>query len=105
MNWKSKVSALPIPAGEYKREDFNQIIRKLNQILECIYNQGDLVGCSLTFVIGRDGEVTLALSGYGIPIGGVYGDENGFLKYVLATDVFAPSFTVRTSLREVTVTT
>lgn len=104
MNWKSKVAALPIPPGEYKREDFNQISRKLNEILQCIYNQGDIVGCSLLFVTAN-GRITLAETGYGLANGGVYVDKDGYLKMVRETDVFAPSFMARVKLGTVTVTT
>lgn len=102
MNYRVKISALPIPAGEYRREDFNQIIRKLNELIESVYNQGDLIGCSLTFIIDRSGEPVVNSSGYGLPVGGVYVDASGFLKMVQPGEAFAPSFTVRTKMGVVT---
>jgi len=97
VNLRNRVSALPIPPGDYKREDFNQIIRKLNQLMDNVFNPGDLVATSLTFI-------DVAESGYGLAVGAVYVDANGFLKIVREQDVFAPSFTVRTKLHAVTVT-
>lgn len=96
MNLKVKVAALPIPPGEYKREDFNQIIRKLNQLIDNVFNPGDLVATSLEFI-------DVAESGYGLRNGGVYVDASGSLKMVRPADVFAPSFRVRVKMNNVTV--
>jgi hypothetical protein len=97
VNLKVRVSALPIPPGDYKREDFNQIIRKLNQLMDNVFNPGDLVATKLIFI-------GIAQSGYGLEVGEVFVDANGFLKLVRSQDIFAPSFAVRTKLHAVTVT-
>lgn len=97
MNLKVRVTALPLPPGDYTREDFNQIIRKLNQLMDNVFNPGDLVASSLTFI-------DIAESGYGLEVGEVFVDANGFVKIVRSEDIFAPSFTVRTKLHAVTVT-
>lgn len=96
MNLKVKIAALPIPPGDYKREDFNQIIRKLNQLIDNVFNPGDLVASSLQFI-------DVAETGYGLPVDGVYVDANGFLKVARLEDVFAPSFRARVKLNNVTV--
>jgi len=96
VNLKVKIAALPIPPGDYKREDFNQIIRKLNQLIHNVFNPGDLVASSLQFI-------DVAETGYGLPVDGVYVDANGFLKVARLEDVFAPSFRARVKLNNVTV--
>lgn len=104
MNLKVKIAALPIPPGDYKKEDFNQMVRKLNQLIDNVFNPGDLVATTLQFVTIA-GEISLPASGYGLPVGGVYYDENGFLKIVRNGEAFAPSFMARVKMRPVTVTT
>lgn len=96
MNLRVKIAALPIPPGEYKREDFNQIIRKLNQLIDNVFNPGDIV-CSSVQIIDP------AENGYGLPINGVYVDASGFLKVARLDEVFAPSFRVRVKMNNVTV--
>lgn len=102
MNYRVKISALPIPSDKYRDEDFRQMARKLNELIESVYNQGDLIGCSLTFIIDRDGVPVISSSGYGLPVGGVYVDASGFLKMVQPGEAFAPSFAVRTKMGVVT---
>ena len=45
----------------------------------------------------------IALSGYGLPIGGVYENSAGLLQIVGSGDVFAPSFLNFTKLNPPTV--
>lgn len=104
MNLKSKVRQADILQRDYSREDLNKAFRILNDLIENVFNPGDLVASSLQFV-PINGVTTLAPSGYGLPIGGVYYDDNGFLKIVRPSDIFAPSFTTRVKLGTVTVTT
>jgi len=96
MNLKVKVAALPIPPGEYKREDFNQIIRKLNQLIDNVFNPGDIVCSSVQIIDAPE-------NGYGLPVNGVYVDASGILRVARLEDVFAPSFRVRVKLNNVTV--
>ncbi len=98
MNMRTRVSALPIPSGDYKRDVFDQIIRKLNQLLDNVYNPGDLVATRLILL-------SYAVSGYGQVVGTVYADASGFLRIVQPEDVFAPSFLIRVKLRAVSVAT
>jgi len=98
VNLRRPLPPLKIPPRDYKIEDFQQVVRFVNELLNNINNPGDIVGCSLQFI-------NLAENGYGLPVGGVYVDANGFLKMVRETDVFAPSFAARARLGTVTVTT
>lgn len=98
MNLRVRVQALPIPSQKYEDADIKQIARKLNAFMDNVYNPGDLVATTLTFI-------DVAESGYGLPVGGVYADGDGFLKVVREQDNFAPSFTATFKLREVTVST
>lgn len=98
MNRKRKISPLKIPSGEYTREVLNQFVRSHNELVDNVSNPGDEVATSLQFI-------DCAESGYGLPIGGVYVDANGFLKLVRASDTFAPSFSIRVRLGTATTTT
>lgn len=95
MNLKRPLSPLKIPTGDPKREDILRIVQAYNELLDNIFNPGDLVASSLQFI-------DIAESGYGLNVGGVYVDANGFLKMVRESDTFAPSFSIRVRLGTVT---
>lgn len=95
MNLRRPITPLKIPSGDYKREDILRIVQAYNELLSNIFNPGDLVATSLQFI-------DIAESGYGLPVGGVYVDADGFLKIVRASDTFAPSFSIRVHLGTVT---
>lgn len=95
MNMRQKIQALPIPPGDYRREDFNQIARKLNQLIDNVFNPGDLVATRVILINPPE-------SGYGQPIGTLYVDApSGDIKIVQENVAYAPSFLVRTKLRNV----
>lgn len=96
MNLRVKIAAFPIPSRDYTPEELKSLARKLNSLIDSVYNPGDLVATSLEFI-------DIAESGYGLRVGGVYADGNGFLKVVRETDIFAPSFMMRYTLHDVTV--
>ncbi len=105
MNLRQRVAALPIPSRDYTAEEIKQLARKLNSLIENIYNPGDLVATSLQFSV--DGiNILLPPSGYGLGVGTLYYEPlTGNVKVVIPEDVFAPSFSMRFKLRDVTVTT
>lgn len=96
MNLRRPLPPLKIPPRDYRIEDFQQVVRFVNELLNNINNPGDIVGSSLQFI-------NLAENGYNLPTGGVYVDANGFLKMVRENEVFAPSFDARAKLGTVTV--
>lgn len=95
MNLKRPVVPLKIPSFEPTRENIMRIVQSHNEFVNNVFNPGDLVCSSLQFIV-------IAGSGFGLPTGGVYGDADGFLRFVRASDVFAPSFLVRVHLGTVT---
>lgn len=106
MNLKSKINPVDIQQRDYTRDDLNKALQIVNELIKNVFTPGELVASSLQFVLlPRNDVLSLASSGYGLPYGGVYHDENGFLKIVRSKDVFAPSFTARVAMGTVTVTT
>lgn len=97
MNLKRPLPPLKIPPRDYRTEDFQQVVRFVNELLSNINNPGDVVAASLQFI-------NIVENGYGLPVGGVYVDANGFLKMVRENEAFAPSFDARAVLGVVTVT-
>lgn len=96
MNLKRPLPPLKIPPRDYSTEDFQQVVRFVNELLSNINNPGDIVASSLQFI-------NIAENGYGLPVGGVYVDANNFLKMVRENEAFAPSFDARVVLGVVTV--
>jgi len=105
VNLRVKIAAFPIPSRDYTPEEIKQLARKLNSLIDSLYNPGDLVATSLQFSV--DGvNILLPASGYGLGVGTLYYEPiTGNVKIVLPDDVFAPSFSMRFKLRDVTVTT
>lgn len=96
MNLRRPVPPLKIPPGKLNIEDFlRRLVASHEELRENIFNPGDLVASSLQFIV-------IAESGSGLQVGSVYVDADGFLKLVRASDIFAPSFSVRVHLGTVT---
>lgn len=91
MNLRRPIQPLKIPPREYKKEDFNDLVRSFNELVQNVFNPGAIVCSSL--------QVNpITYTGYGLPVGGVYADANGFLKVVLEGEAIAPSFVIRVRL-------
>ncbi len=106
MNLRVKIAAFPIPSEEYSDRDLKQLARKLNALIDNVFNPGDLMATSLQFYDERNNELLLNPTGYGLGVGTMYYDPTtGNTKVVLESDIFAPSFRMQFKLREVTVTT
>ena len=84
-NLRTPIAPLKLPNGPITQEYANQLVRTVNQLVSALNNPGDFLCASLIID-------PVALNGYGLPVGGVYDDGNGFLKIVSSDDVFAPSF-------------
>ncbi len=95
MNLKRPISPLKLPSFDPTRENVMRIVQGYNELVNNVFNPGDLVCSSLQFIV-------IAGSGYGLQVGGVYGDADGYLRFVRESDVFAPSFKVRVHLGTVT---
>ncbi|MCK8211871.1 hypothetical protein LW979_17680, partial [Erwinia amylovora] len=74
MNLRVKIAAFPIPPKDYTPEEFKQLARKLNSLIENVFNPGDLVATSLQFYDERNQQLLLNPTGYGLGVGSMYYD-------------------------------
>ncbi len=97
-NKLTPITPLKIPPREYTREDFNQLVRTLNQVIETLKVNGDMIGTTLRITDCPE-------TGYGLKAGGVYVDTSqNVLKLVMGSEAFTPIMSIRITARPVTVT-
>ena len=97
-NKLAPITPLKIPPREYTREDFNQLVRTLNQVIETLKVNGDMIGTTLRITDCPE-------TGYGLKAGGVYIDTStSALKIVMGHEAFTPIMSIRVTARPVTVT-
>jgi len=97
VNRHYRIKPVDIPPKDWSDQDISKAFQIVNQIIINLYNPGDVVAASLRFIGAAE-------SGYGLDIGQVYVDANGFLKIVREGEAFAPSFSMVVTIGTVTVT-
>lgn len=97
-NLVSPIPPLKIPGKDYRQEDFIQLVRQITNIFNILRTQGDIIGTELRLT-------ACPRSGYGLPPGGVYADENNHLILVEGDEAFSAPFTIMVTLIPPTVTT
>lgn len=96
MNKKTPNQLIPTAPSEYRKDYLDLVVRALNLFVLDNANPGDIAGSSLLIINPSE-------SGYGLRVGAVFVDANGFLKMVRAGEAYAPTNQFRVKLGTVTV--
>lgn len=90
-----QIPVIKIPGGPPNEDQITKIVRSIIDIRDYILTLGVLTGSRL--ILENCPE-----NGYGLPVGGIYADANGFLKIVRDGEAFVPSATVRVKMGVIT---